>query len=209
VAWKLEGETSYCVDGQVYTAASAVRWATELGLVASAAQLDTVAAASSDGVLCVPALAGLAAPWWDAQATASFMGMTLSSGRGQLVRALLEGIAAQVATLTALVAKDLGCPLTRLRVDGGLTRSRTLMQAQADLAQLPVDVYPSAHATPLGAAACARLALEPGMSVEQAVPDWTPDETYEPAWSGDRAADHLARWHSAALTSSVKEAMAW
>ena len=88
--------------------------------------------------------------------------MTLSSGRGHLVRALLEGIAAQVATLTSLVADDLGRPLTRLRVDGGLTRSRTLMQAQADLAQMPVEVYPSAHATPLGAAACARLALDPG-----------------------------------------------
>ena len=172
VAWRLRDHTSYCVDGQVYTAASAVRWATELGLIPSADQLDAVAGASSDGVLCVPALAGLAAPWWDAQATASFTGMTLSSGRGQLVRALLEGIAAQVATLTGLVAEDLGRPLTRLRVDGGLTRSRTLLQAQADLAQLPVDVYPSPHATPLGAAACARLALDDGLSVDDAVGGW-------------------------------------
>ena len=119
---------------------------------------------SSGGVLCVPALAGLAAPWWDAQATASFTGMTLSSGRGHLVRALLEGIAAQVACLADLVAQDLGQPLTRLRVDGGLTRSAVLMQAQADLARIPVEVYPSAHATPLGAAACARLALDPTLS---------------------------------------------
>ena len=77
VAWTLRDHTSYCVDGQVYTAASAVRWAIDLGLVPSADQLDAVAAAgSSDGVLCVPALAGLAAPWWDAKATASFTGMT-------------------------------------------------------------------------------------------------------------------------------------
>ena len=202
VAWRLRDHTSYCVDGQVYTAASAVRWAIELGLVASADQLDAVAHSSSDGVLCVPALAGLAAPWWDAQATASFTGMTLSSGRGQLVRALLEGIAAQVATLTSLVADDLGRPLTRLRVDGGLTRSRTLMQAQADLAQIPVDVYPSAHATPLGAAACARLALDRGLAVDEAVGGWEPDEVYEPTWSPDRAADHLARWGAAALATS-------
>ena len=206
VAWRLRDHTSYCVDGQVYTAASAVRWAIELGLVASADQLDTVAHASSDGVLCVPALAGLAAPWWDAQATASFTGMTLSSGRGQLVRALLEGIAAQVATLTALVAEDLGRPLTRLRVDGGLTRSRTLLQAQADLAQLPVDVYPSPHATPLGAAACARLALDESLSVGDAVGYWEPDEVFEPAWSPDRAADHLARWRAAALATSTGDA---
>jgi glycerol kinase len=205
VAWRLRGNTSYCVDGQVYTAASAVRWATELGLVDSAEMLDDVAAASSDGVLCVPALAGLAAPWWDPRATASFTGMTLSSGRGQLVRALLEGVAAQVATLTSLVGEDLGSPLTRLRVDGGLTRSRALMQAQSDLAQLPVDVYPSAHATPLGAAACARLALEPGLTVADAVAGWTPDETYEPQWSPERAADHLRRWHDAVDATRASE----
>ena len=104
VAWRLREHTSYCVDGQVYTAASAVRWAIDLGLIAGADQIDSAAADSSDGVLCVPALAGLAAPWWDSTATASFTGMTLSSGRGQLVRALLEGIAAQVAALADLVA---------------------------------------------------------------------------------------------------------
>ncbi|MET0703911.1 MAG: FGGY family carbohydrate kinase [Mycobacterium sp.] len=201
VAWRLRDRTSYCADGQVYTAASAVRWAIDLGLVPSADQLDAISAAageSSAGVLCVPALAGLAAPWWDAQATASFTGMTLSSGRGHLVRALLEGIAAQVASLADLVGQDLGQPLTRLRVDGGLTRSAVLMQAQADLARIPVEVYPSAHATPLGAAACARLALDPTLSPADVVGTWTPQHTYEPLWSADRAAAHLSRWRQAA-----------
>jgi glycerol kinase len=206
VAWRLRDETSYCADGQVYTAASAVRWATELGLVPTADQLDAVAAESSDGVLCVPALAGLAAPYWDSAATASFSGMTLASGRGQLVRALLEGIAAQIAALAALVAADLDRPLTRLRVDGGLTRSAVLMQAQADLGQLPVDVYPSLHATALGAAACARLALDRSLGPADAVGAWTPIHTYEPRWSPDRAADHLSRWHTAAQhTLATKE----
>jgi glycerol kinase len=200
VAWTLRGRTSYCVDGQVYTAASAVRWAVDLGLVTAADQLDAVAAGAGDssaGVLCVPALAGLAAPWWDAQATATFTGMTLSTGPGHLVRALLEGIAAQVAALLGLVARDLRRPLSRLRVDGGLTRSAVLMQAQADLAQVPIDVYPSAHATPLGAAACARLALEPAADPADVVGTWTPRRTYEPQWSADRAAEHLDRWHGA------------
>ena len=157
-------------------------------------------------MLCVPALAGLAAPWWDAQATASFTGMTLSSGRGHLVRALLEGIAAQVAALTDLVADDLGQPLTRLRVDGGLTRSAVLMQAQADLARIPVEIYPSAHATPLGAAACARLALDPAASLAEVVGTWTPQHTYEPLWSADRAADYLSRWkHAASAALAPKE----
>lgn len=194
VAWTLRDRTSYCADGQVYTAASAVRWAVDLGLVPSADQLDAVAADDSGGVYCVPALAGLAAPWWDATATASFTGMTLSSGRGHLVMALLEGIAAQVACLADLVAQYLGQPLTRLRVDGGLTRSAVLMQAQADLARVPVEVYPSAHATPLGAAACARLAIDATLSPADVVGTWTPQHTYEPLWSDDRASEHLAQW---------------
>lgn len=198
VAWQLRNQSSYCVDGQVYTAASAVRWAVDLGLVPAANQIDAVAADSSDGVLCVPALAGLAAPWWDSAAAASFTGMTLSSGRGQLARALLEGIAAQVAALADLVASDMGQPLTRLRVDGGLTQSAVLMQAQADLARIPVDVYPSLHATALGAAACARLALDPGLDVAKAVGTWSPEHTYDPGWSADRAEAFMARWMRAA-----------
>ncbi|MDG6104968.1 hypothetical protein Daura_32785 [Dactylosporangium aurantiacum] len=198
IAWRLRDRVDHCVDGQVYTAASAVRWLTDLGLVTGADELDTVAAAGSDGVLCVPALAGLAAPWWDAGATASFSGMTLSTGRGHLVRAVLEGVAAQVAALAALVGDDLGTPLTTLRVDGGLTRSRVLMQAQADLAQLPVEVYPSPHATPLGAAACAALALDPALGPADVTGGWRPAATYEPRWSPERAAEHLGRWHAAA-----------
>ncbi|WP_067176934.1 FGGY family carbohydrate kinase [Microtetraspora niveoalba] len=194
VAWRARGGTSYCVDGQVYTAASAVRWLGDLGFIGGAADLDTLAAPDSQGALFVPALAGLAAPWWRPDATASFLGMTLATRPGHLVRAVLEGVAAQVADLARVVAGDLGSPLTRLRVDGGLTRSATLMQAQADLAQMPVDVYPSPHATALGAAAMARLAVDPALGLEEAVPPWTPSTTYEPRWSGDRAAEFLARW---------------
>ena len=80
------------------------------------------------------------------------------------------------------------------------------MQAQADLAQIPVDVYPSAHATPLGAAACARLALDPAAQVVDAVGGWTPQRTYEPAWSADRAAEHMARWHAPRRRALGREA---
>jgi glycerol kinase len=110
----------------------------------------------------------------------------------------MEGIAAQVTALAELVATDLGQPLTRLRVDGGLTRSAVLMQAQADLARIPVDVYPSLHASALGAAACARLALDPTLDVAEAVGAWTPQHTYEPQWPADRAAEFLAGWTRAA-----------
>ncbi|MEU4833502.1 FGGY family carbohydrate kinase [Streptosporangium sp. NPDC023615] len=206
VAWRVRGETSYCFDGQVYTAASAVRWMQDLGFVTAAADLDTVAAADAEGVLCVPALAGLAAPWWRPDARASFSGMTLSTGPGHLVLAVLEGIAAQVAELGDLVAADLGRPLTRLRVDGGLTRSRVLMQAVADLMRVPIDVYPSQHATPMGAVALARTALDPSLPLRDAVNAWEPSTTYEPRWSADRAADFRSRWRDAVATALTEEA---
>jgi glycerol kinase len=82
------------------------------------------------------------------------------------------------------------------------------MQAQADLAQIPVDVYPSAHATPSGAAACARLALEPAADLAGVVGGWKPEHMYEPAWSADRAADYLARWQRAAVATLAKGATA-
>jgi glycerol kinase len=198
VAWTIRGETTYCLDGQVYTAASAVRWLRDLGLITSAAELDGVAAADTDGVLCVPALAGLAAPWWRPDARATLTGMTLSTGRGHIVRAVLEGIACQVAELADATARDLGAELTTLRVDGGLTRSRVLMQAVADLTGLPVEVYPSQHATPLGAVATARLAADPGLDPADAVVGWTPDTTFEPRWSAERAGEFRARWRAAA-----------
>ncbi|MGP3968873.1 FGGY family carbohydrate kinase [Streptomyces sp. 6N223] len=196
VAWRAGGATPYCVDGQVYTAASAVGWLTQLGLVGSAAELDAIA--SEDGeVMFVPGLAGLAAPWWRPEATAAFTGMTLATRREHLVGAVLRGIAAQVAELAELVGAEVGAPLTRLRVDGGLTRSRALMQAQADLLQAPVDVYASPHATALGAAALARLALEPGLGLAAAVGERPDGARYEPRWPAERAAGHRARWRAA------------
>ena len=206
VAWRLGEQTTYCVDGQVYTAASAVRWMQQLGYVTTAADLDTVAATDDDGpdnggVLAVPALAGLAAPWWRPDARATISGMTLSTTVGHLVVAILQGIAAQVAELGSAVATDLGRPLRRLRVDGGLTRCETLMQSVADLMQIEIDVYPSAHATALGAAALARMAHDPGLPLADAIVAWRPTLTYGPRWSADRAAEFRARWNAAADTA--------
>jgi glycerol kinase len=124
--------------------------------------------------------------------------MSLSTGKGQIVRAVLEGIACQVSELADAMAKDLDSGLTRLRVDGGLTRSRVLMQAVSDLTSLPVEVYPSPHATPLGAVATARLAHDANLTPAEAVVAWEPSMTYEPRWSGDRAQTHLSRWRAAA-----------
>jgi glycerol kinase len=144
----------------------------------------------------VPALAGLGAPWWRSEATASFVGMTLSTRREDLVRAVVFGIAAQLAELAAVVHADVGRSLDRLWVDGGLVRCRTLMQATADLLRVPVDVYPHPHATALGAAAAAQLALDRTLTLDQAVPAWSPALTYEPRWSADRAERYMSRWRA-------------
>ncbi|MET9379477.1 FGGY family carbohydrate kinase [Streptomyces sp. NPDC002992] len=199
VAWRLAGRTSYCLDGQVYTAASAVRWLTDLGVLSGAGDLDAVGGAVPDsgGVTFVPALAGLAAPWWRGDVRGSLHGLGLDTTGGHLVRALCEGIAAQVVELAGAAAADLGTPLTALRVDGGLTRSALLMQTQADLLQLPVEVSALPDATALGVGAVARLGLDSSLTVREAVPEWKPSAVYEPAVSGAEAAERLDRFRSA------------
>jgi glycerol kinase len=162
VAWRLSGgRAAYCLDGQVYTAGSALGWLSSIGVLHDPAELDAVAGTVPDsgGVVFVPALAGLGAPYWAPDARGVLTGLQLSTERGHIARAVAEGIAASVAVLAGAVAAGTGAPLTALRADGGLTRSRVLLQAQADLLQVPVVVSGTPHATALGVAALARLAL--------------------------------------------------
>jgi glycerol kinase len=196
VAWKLGDATTHCLDGQAYTAGAAVAWLGELGVLRRPEDLET-AAPSADGVQFVPALAGLGAPFWKPQARGAFVGLSLSTSRAALVRAVIDGVAAQVAWLARAVAYDLGSPLVRLRVDGGLTRSATLLQTQADLLQAPVEVYPSPDATALGVAALARLGAGGASSPAQAVGPWRPAATFEPRITADAAEARLRAWRRA------------
>jgi glycerol kinase len=202
-AWRIGGDLTYCLDGQVYTAGAAVTWLIEMGIIAEPADLDRLGGSVADagGVTFVPALAGLAAPYWKPQAKAAFTGLALGTERGHLVRAAIEGIAAQVALLANAAGRDLGSPLTRLRVDGGLTRSRVLLQTQADLLQAPIEVYPSPHATALGVAAFADLGARPRPTSQVAFAGWHPDRTVEPRIGADEAAERLARWQRVAAAT--------
>ena len=202
VAWRIGDATTYCLDGQVYTVGAAVGWLQRVGLLRDAAALDAPAAAHGD-VLFVPALAGLGAPFWQPAARGAFVGLTLATEREDLVHAVLEGVAAQVATLAGAIADDLGAPLALLRVDGGLTRSRVLMQLQADLLQRPVEVYPSPHATAIGVAALARIGMGAVQRPEDAIAAWTPAAVYEPRLDAARAAERLARWRRAAAEATA------
>ncbi|HKD34744.1 MAG TPA: FGGY family carbohydrate kinase [Gaiellaceae bacterium] len=197
VAWRLGGTTTYCLDGQVYSAGSAVSWLQELELISEAADLDRLDG-DTGGVVFIPSLAGLGAPFWAPEAKGGWLGLSLSTRREHLVRALVWGIAAQVAALARAMGEDVGRPLERLRVDGGLTRSSALMQAQADLLQAPVELYPSADATALGVGALARLGTGSASSPAEAVGAWTSPATFEPRMRAAEAEDRLAKWEAAA-----------
>ena len=202
-AWRIGDRLTYCLDGQVYTVGAAVTWLIDMGIIAEPSDLDRVGGSvdGPNGVVFVPALAGLAAPYWKPQAKAAFTGMTLSTERGHLVRAAIEGIVAQIALLAQAAGRDLGTPLTRLRVDGGLTRSQVLLQTQADLLQAPVEVYPSPHATALGVAAFADLGANPGSPSQLSATAWRPDAVLEPAIGADEATERLATWQRAAAAT--------
>ena len=197
VAWRLQGTTTYCLDGQVHSAGSAVDWLERVGLIADATELDR-AEGEDGGVVFVPGLAGLGAPFWAPAARGAWLGLSLASARGDLVRALVWGIAAQVACLAEAIVRDTGEPLRRLRVDGGLTRSAKLMQAQADLLRVPIECYPSPDATALGVAALARLGAGGADTLEQAVGAFSPAAVYEPRMPELEARERLERWRVAA-----------
>jgi glycerol kinase len=192
------GSVAYCLDGQSYTAGAAVSWLVSMGLLRAAEDLDGVVTSVADtsGVIMVPALAGLGAPYWRPAATGTLEGLDLHTSPAHVVRATLEGLAAQVAVLAASAADDLGSPLVELRVDGGLTRSAFLMQHQADLLQVPVEVFASPHATALGVAALARLGLD-GTEGPPVVPPSGPATRYEPTMGADEAAERLDRFAAA------------
>jgi glycerol kinase len=191
IAWTLAGRRTYCLDGQVFTAGSATEWLTTIGVIDQSADLDRVAATVSDrgGLTFIPALAGLAAPWWSSGSRGQLSGLGLDTQRGHIVQAMLEGIAAQVTCLVHAAEQDVGRPLAELKVDGGLTRSRALMQIQADLLQRPIQVFHSPDATALGVGALAQL--QPSSTGPRAVDD-APSASYEPRISADEASERMA-----------------
>lgn len=200
VAWRLGGEPTWCLDGQVFAVGAAVGWLEQLGVLGGPADLDRLGGEVPDagGVTFVPSLAGAGAPFWRPDARGAFTGLTLGATRAHVVRAVVEGIAANVAWLARAAAADLGGPLRRLRVDGGLTRSRTLLQVQADLLQAPVEVYPSPDATALGVAAFARLGAGRVATAAEAVGGWAPVAVVEPRIGADEAEARLAAWRRVA-----------
>ncbi len=184
LAWAMrDGTRASCVDGQVYSAGAAVAWLQRAGLIDGPADLDALAGVvhDTDGVRFDPSFSGRGAPQWDPSAAASITGLGLSTRREHIVRAFLEGLAAEVTALARAVESDVNAPLSALRVDGGLTQSSVLMQLQADGLGIPIEVYPHSCATALGLAAAALRALDGAGAEDAIIHGWRPQRVYEPA----------------------------
>jgi glycerol kinase len=162
LAWKLDSGPTYALEGSCFVAGAAVQWLRDgLGVVESAEEVERLAAEveSSEGVVFVPALAGLGAPYWDAEARGLICGITRGTRRAHIARATLEGIAFQVDALVEAMRQDTGAPISTLRVDGGAAANNLLMQLQADLSGLKVERPRDLETTARGAAMFAGLGV--------------------------------------------------
>jgi glycerol kinase len=187
---KTAAADGYALEGAVLVAGAAIQWLRDgLGVIASAAETEQLARSvdSAGGVHFVPALTGLGSPWWDSGARGLVCGITRGTTHAHLARAALEAVAHQVADVVDALPE----PLAALRVDGGATQNGFLMQFQADLLGVPVEVAAEREATALGAAALA-AGRESGTHV---------GAVYEPSLSRDEVETLRAGWrHALGLT---------
>ncbi len=178
VAWQLNGQRTYALEGSNFIAGAAIQWMKEqAGMIGEYAETEKLAKQVPDtgGVVFVPALAGLGAPYWNADARGAFFGLTRGSSRAHMVRAVLESLAFQTVDILDAMQGDSGKTLRALKVDGGVTQNRFLMQFLADTIGREVRVAAMAETTALGAALLARKTL--GLPAE---PPAKGAQTYRP-----------------------------
>jgi len=190
------GEVAHALDGGVFAAGSLLDWlAGGLGLAADTPALAAAAGSvkDSDGVMLLPALTGLGAPWWRPQARAVIAGLHPGVGPGQLARAALEAIAWRVADIVEAMAEM--APVERLRVDGGLTNDDAMLQIQADALGLPLELG-SADATVLGAAMLAGVGAGVFASVEEAAGLLPPGRAVAPVLQPAERERQRERWRA-------------
>jgi glycerol kinase len=195
VAWRRDGKPTWGLEAIMLSAGTNVEWLRDdLGILESSEQSHDVASQceSTEGVVYVPALLGLGTPRWDYGARGTLLGLTRGAGRPQIVRAVLEGVAQRGADLVDAAESDGAPPVAALRIDGGMSRNPTFVQALADATQRRVEVSPMVEATTLGAAFAAGLALGTWTSLDDIGAMWAPTVVVDPGEPLDRA-----RWASA------------
>jgi len=209
LAWQRSDIPTYGLEGGVFTAAASINWLTnKLHLLPAADSLDELCAEATDsgGAVWIPAQIGLGAPYWQRSVRGAWLGLDLSTSRAQLLRAVLEGIAANVAQVVQAMIDDTGLRTHSLRVDGGLTASSAMMQIQADLLGFPVEVVSNAEATSGGVASLAARAAGLWSSDEPILRLATTAQTYVPKLAESQrksqmdrfneAIDHLKAWQN-------------
>lgn len=206
VAWVLPDATAYALDGGIYTTGAAVQWLTEgLGILPNAAASARVAESVPDngGVFLVPAFAGLAAPYWDPGARGLMIGMTRATTQAHVVRATLEGIAYRVRDVLTAMEADAGLAFRILRADGGPAQNSFLMQFQADILNVPIQVAAEGETTARGAGLMAGLGMG-WWTLGDITSSWQGAAQYEPRMSQEQREALYARWGRA-----VARARAW
>ncbi len=199
IGWQIDDEVQYALEGSVFVGGAVVQWLRDgLQLIGSAAETEALAASvpDSDGVVFVPALTGLGAPYWDPDARGSIFGLTRGTTKAHLTRAALDSIAHQVDDLLVTMAKDMGNSIQEMRVDGGATANNLLMQIQADISDVPVCRPQNLETTALGAAFLAGLAT--GLWSKDTLQDyWQEDRTFTATTDATTRQAQRDRWHKA------------
>ena len=208
IAWRLGDEpVEYALEGAIFVTGAAVQWLRDgLGIIEEAAETEELAESlgSNDGVYFVPALAGLGAPHWDPYARGTILGLTQGSTRAHLARAALESIAYQARDVIESMERDSGIELKEFRADGGASVNAWLMQFQADILGVPVEVPEIMEATALGAAYLAGLATGFWESREELENKWKLWHRYEPQMDEEERERLYGQWQEA-----LKRAKDW
>ena len=200
VAWKLGEKTTYALEGSAFIAGAAVQWLRdELKFINSAEEIETLASQVSDtgGVTLVPAFAGLGAPHWRNEARGIISGLTLSTTRAHLARAMLEGIALQNVEILKAMESDSGRKLLRLKVDGGAAANNLLMQMQADFLGRTIIRPAMLETTAVGAAFLAGLGAGIYRDTDDIIRAWKKERTFTPKIDEDERTAVLERWRNA------------
>lgn len=207
VAWKINGKTTYALEGSVFVGGAAIQWLRDgARIVKTAAGTNHLAETVSDngGVYFVPALTGLGAPYWDQYARGVIVGITRGTTDAHISRATLEGIAFQVYDIVKAMEADAGEKSIELRVDGGAAASDLLMQIQSDLFGFKIIRPKTLETTALGAAYLAGLAVGYWDSVDDIQSQWIVDREFYPKLEKEKVENMLHYWHKA-----VKCAQNW
>ena len=200
VAWRIGDQTTYALEGSIFIAGAVVQWLRDgLGIIRTSAEVEELASRVPDngGVYLVPAFAGLGAPHWDQYARGLIVGITRGTTAAHIARAALEGIAYQVCDVLTAMEADSGIKLKELRVDGGASSNKLLMQFQANLLGVPVVQPKVSETTALGAAYLAGLAVGYWKDQTTIAAQWGAEHTFKPGMRKGARSGLRARWKKA------------